>query len=325
MATVESISTPINTVESIRKPFISTKPNIHIPTSKLTKTPSLTISSALYKAKQNSKPASKSKNNRTTTSSPNKAEIITKFKEELIEKDKLLSLKDLEIHRLKDQLQLQDKQIKDFEKELILMKENKQEENEYDEYAKKQMVRNVKLLSAENRQLHEEIVEYKNKEIKLMKLLFEMKKRGIPIEEMIETVDDLNSNTNINAELSNNSEASATFTPLILNTEDNFTVKPKMIPKLNFNQLNEKYNLEHLCFQAKQTNTQTSTSGTSNNTKMISSGTSNHSHSHDYLKNNNDHQHHNLNSNISNSNHPIKLNPNSLNIKSGIQRKKDKN
>lgn len=325
MNTVESISTPIHTVESIRKPFINIKSNIHIPTSKLAKTPSLTTST--NKTKPVSKPTSKLKNNRTATTSPNKAEVIAKFKEELIEKDKMISQRDAEIIKLKDQLQSQAKYMKDIEKELVSLKENKQEENEYDEYAKKQMVRNVKLLSAENRQLHEEITEFKNKEIKLMKLLFEMKKRGIPIEDMIDCVDDSISNTNnINNQLSNNSEISVTFTPLILNTEDNFTVKPEMIPKLNFNQLNEKYNLEHFCFQAKPTNTQAATSGTSNNTNLFSSGTSNHSHSHDYFNNNNSKQQNNNNHhNQGTSHYPIKLNPNPLTIKSSIHRKKNNN
>lgn len=154
-----------------------------------------------------------------------------------------------EIAQLKTHLSQRDDYIRSLENEIINLKSNAMENNEYEEYAKKQMLRNVKSLTSENEQLREEIENYKQKEIKMMKILYNMSKKGIPIEEMINCAEeDIGDTDNNKLDTEKTNHSSTTFTPISLNEQikgvslaSSLEQKPA-IPKLNLDTLNNKYN-----------------------------------------------------------------------------------
>ena len=150
-----------------------------------------------------------------------------------------------------------------LEKELSSLKCTQSESNEYEEYAKKQLMRNVEILSKENTQLREEIEKYKSKVNKMMKLLYNMSKKGISVDVMVdcaeEDINDSNVTTNnvqgnediqvLETQMSNLS--STTFTPL--NMPDDEKVMDMIchthlpsnggVPRLNLEQFQQqKYN-----------------------------------------------------------------------------------
>ena len=61
------------------------------------------------------------------------------------------------------------------------------EDVEYEQYSKKMIVRNIKVLNDENEELHKQINEYKEKEMKIMKALYYLNKQGISIDNFLES------------------------------------------------------------------------------------------------------------------------------------------
>ncbi len=60
------------------------------------------------------------------------------------------------------------------------------EDIDYEQYSKKMIVRNIKILTTENEELHKQIDEYKEKEIKIMKALYYLNKQGISIDSFLD-------------------------------------------------------------------------------------------------------------------------------------------
>ena len=181
----------------------------------------------------------KKKHIRTNINSPlNRSEIL---QSELEDKEKI-------INNLKEILNNKEKIINDLKNEIQTLKNNKNEEDEYEQYSKKIMIRNIKLLTVENNDLRKELEIYKNKEIKIMSILYNLNKNGIPIDDLVnfaqESQINLNNNNN---EKSDNITSSNTFIPIYIKSNSNinnfYDIKNDMnIPNLNFDNLNQKYN-----------------------------------------------------------------------------------
>jgi len=134
------------------------------------------------------------------------------------------------------------------------------------------MLKNVKNLTSENEELHKQIKEHKNKEIKLMKLLENINKKGIDINNILNMFDNVqnndinisdinNSNLNTNERIikydeivlktdttNNTNNTNNTFVPLNLNDEQkNISSKScinlnQNLPVLPLKNINEYYN-----------------------------------------------------------------------------------
>lgn len=253
----------MNTVESMRKPFINIK-NPYLPINKIFR------SKIKQKKSHNNSISASSTHNyikkkmHTSLNSPTKSnELITKLT--------------TEVNQLKAQITQQDDYVRSLEKEIVELKMNKNENNEYEEYTKKQMLRSVKILEVENKQLREEIENYKAKEIKMMKMLYNMSKKGIPIEEMINCAEEDVQESKLDTDKTNLS--STTFTPIILQEQikqaslaSSLDHKPDVVPKLNLDTLNNKYNENYFnvpAYKVSQGNSGnvsiTTTTGYSNN------------------------------------------------------------
>ena len=127
--------------------------------------------------------------------------------------------------------------------------------NELFLYDQKQFIREKKLLINENLTLCEKINEMdtiinlqKDKEIKLMKLLFYLNKQGIPIDDIIQNEinceKSLMDDNNLKPLESSKSLDSSIFLPLTLDKPFAF-IKPDHIPILNLKNINSQYNLEY--------------------------------------------------------------------------------
>ncbi len=129
-------------------------------------------------------------------------------------------------------------------------------------YDQKQFIRERRLLVSENKSLFEKINEMekllnfqKEKEIKLMKLLFFLNKQGIPIDEIIQThILPEKSGREENSQLmresnqtpsgSYKSMESLMYMPITLDKPMPY-VKPQIIPVLDFTDINNKFNMEY--------------------------------------------------------------------------------
>ena len=170
---------------------------------------------------------------RTNINSPlNRSEIL---QSELEDKEKT-------INNLKEILNNKEQIINDLKNEITQLKNTKNEEDEYEQYSKKIMLRNIKSLTVENNDLRKELEIYKNKEIKIMSILYNLNKNGIPIDDLVNFAEDPNFNTD-----NTNITSSNTFIPIYLKSNSNinnfYDIKNDMnIPNLNFDNLNQKYN-----------------------------------------------------------------------------------
>ncbi len=116
--------------------------------------------------------------------SSRKQKQIIKLNKELINKNN-------EINNLKIRIKEQDKYIYDLENKIKSIRNNKQgEDEEYEQYSKKMILRNIKVLTNENEELHKQIKEYKEKEIKIMRALYYINKKGISIDEFLDCNND---------------------------------------------------------------------------------------------------------------------------------------
>ena len=127
-------------------------------------------------------------------------------KEQIKILNKEIENKTNEIYNLKNIVNEKDIYIKNLEEKISLLNVNQNVDKEYEKYSKIIIVKNIKNLTKENEQLHKQIQEYKNKEIKMMKLLQNIKNNGIDIDNILKQIN-LNENININLN-SNNSNIS---------------------------------------------------------------------------------------------------------------------
>ena len=102
-----------------------------------------------------------------------------------------LTNKNVEIKDLKKRIDEQNNYITELEDKIKNIIDAKVKEDiEYEQYSKKMIVRNIKDLTTENEELHKQINEYKDKEIKIMKVLYYLNKQGISIDSFLEKVND---------------------------------------------------------------------------------------------------------------------------------------
>ena len=102
-----------------------------------------------------------------------------------------LTNKNVEIKDLKKRIDEQNNYITELEDKIKNIIDAKVKEDiEYEQYSKKMIVRNIKVLTTENEELHKQINEYKDKEIKIMKVLYYLNKQGISIDSFLEKVND---------------------------------------------------------------------------------------------------------------------------------------
>ena len=132
-------------------------------------------------------------------------------KEQIMQLNKEIETKENEINNLKNIINEKDIYIKNLENRVSSLNINKNVDEEYEKYSKIIMLKNVKSLTKENEDLHKQLNEYKNKEIKMMKLLENMNKKGIDINNILNMLDKeeenniINNPANIN-EINNSSE-----------------------------------------------------------------------------------------------------------------------
>ena len=99
-----------------------------------------------------------------------------------------LTNKKNEINKLKERIDEQNKYITELEEKIKnIIDEKVKEDVEYEQYSKKMIVRNIKVLNNENEELHKQINEYKEKEMKIMKALYYLNKQGISIDNFLES------------------------------------------------------------------------------------------------------------------------------------------
>ena len=99
-----------------------------------------------------------------------------------------LNNKKNEINNLKKRINEQNKYIYDLENKIKNIKNEQKgdDEEECEQYSKKMIIRNIKALTIENEELQKQINEYKNKEIKIMKALYYINKKGISIDDFLD-------------------------------------------------------------------------------------------------------------------------------------------
>ena len=198
--------------------------------------------------------------------------------EQIIQLNKEIESKEKEINNLKDKINEKDVYIKNLENKISSLNINKNVDEEYEKYSKIIMLKNVKSLTKENEELHKQLSEYKNKEIKMMKLLDNMNKKGIDINNIlkildkeenntlnnnISNIDDINNNSGLNTNeriikydeivlktdtTNNTNNTNNTFVPLNLNDEQkNISSKScinlnQNLPILPLKHINEYFN-----------------------------------------------------------------------------------
>ena len=133
--------------------------------------------------------------------------------EQIMHLNKEIELKENEINNLKTIINEKDLYIKNLENKISSLNVNKNVDEEYEKYSKIIMLKNVKNLTTENEELHKQIKEYKLKEIKMQKLIENMSKKGIDINNILEILDReeeknaMNINMNQNSNDINNSNS----------------------------------------------------------------------------------------------------------------------
>jgi hypothetical protein len=129
--------------------------------------------------------------------------------EQIMHLSKEIELKDNEINNLKCIINEKDLYIKNLENKISSLNVNKNVDEEYEKYSKIIMLKNVKNLTTENEELHKQIKEYKSKEIKMQKLIENMNKKGIDINNILELLDKEEENNAMNINLNINSNSNS--------------------------------------------------------------------------------------------------------------------
>jgi len=201
---------------------------------------------------------------------------LEKLKKNIIEKDK-------EIKELKIMLDSKDQNTNELEKMIQAMREkesevknlknnyisNNEENIEIDKdheelllYQNKQLMRDFKNLSSENKnlrefisQLEKEIKSSKDKEMKIMHILYTLKKKGVSIESLLseefpKELAEISLNFKANRKYLEIPETSRSldnsmYTPICIDSPCNFK-KPDKIPTLNLDNINNLYNKDYV-------------------------------------------------------------------------------
>ena len=195
---------------------------------------------------------------------------------------KSLDEKDKAIREFKILLENKDKKMKEFENSLMQVNKQTSNKNNYltnnielrnlesidldqeelEMYQNKQLMRDFKNLSSENKNLREVISNLerdmkvsKEKEMKIMHILYSLKKKGVKVESLIseefpKELTDISKNLVASRKTSENSETNRSldnsmYTPICIDSPYNFK-KPDKIPSLNLDNINSLYNKDYL-------------------------------------------------------------------------------
>ena len=170
-------------------------------------------------------------------------------KEQIIFLNQEIENKNNEITNLKHIVNEKDIYIKNLEEKISSLNVTQNVDKEYEKYSKIIIVKNIKNLTLENEQLHKQIQECKNKEMKMMKLIQNMKKSGIDFDNILNKLnngEDLN--INLNSKNSNNNNESVNsnkYDDIVLKTDttNNTNITNNTFLPLNLNE--EQKNISH--------------------------------------------------------------------------------
>ena len=179
-------------------------------------------------------------------------------KEQIISLTKEIETKQNEIINLQSIVKEKDIYIKNLEEKISSLNITQTIDKEYEKYSKIIIVKNIKNLTSENEQLHKQVLEYKNKETKLLKLLQNMKKSGIDIDNILNQVNtdennNINLNSNLNSKNSNltelnsnsNNNSNNKYDDVILKTDTTNNTNITNNTFLPFNLNEEQKNISH--------------------------------------------------------------------------------
>ena len=177
--------------------------------------------------------------------------------EQIMNLNKEIKDKEIELYELRNIYSNKQNYIKELENKLSSMKINKNVDEEYEKYSKIVMQKNVKMLTTENENLHKQIKEYKEKDLKMMKVLYNLQKKGIKFDDLIENEfnenDDKNNLLKCDEDVALKTDTTInTFTPLNLNDEQkNISCKSSInlnqnLPVLPLGKINDYYNEEYI-------------------------------------------------------------------------------
>ena len=169
-------------------------------------------------------------------------------KEQIIFLNKEIEIKNQEIKNLKNIVKEKEIYIKNLEEKISSLNVTQNVDKEYEKYSKIIIVKNIKSLTIENEQLHKQIQECKNKEIKMMKLIQNMKKSGIDFDNILNKLDNNEElKINLNSKNSNNNESinSNKYDDIVLKTDttNNTNITNNTFLPLNLNE--EQKNISH--------------------------------------------------------------------------------
>ena len=169
-------------------------------------------------------------------------------KEQIIFLNKEIEIKNQEIKNLKNIVNEKEIYIKNLEEKISSLNVTQNVDKEYEKYSKIIIVKNIKSLTIENEQLHKQIQECKNKEIKMMKLIQNMKKSGIDFDNILNKLDNNEElKINLNSKNSNNNESinSNKYDDIVLKTDttNNTNITNNTFLPLNLNE--EQKNISH--------------------------------------------------------------------------------
>ena len=171
-------------------------------------------------------------------------------KEQIIHLNKEIETKQNEINNLQSVVKEKDAYIKNLEEKISSLNVTQNVDKEYEKYSKIIIVKNIKNLTLENEQLHKQVLEYKNKEIKMLKLLQNMKKSGIDIDSILQQVNtdekidiSLNSNNSNFTDLNSNSNNKSDDIVLKTDTTNNTNITNNTFLPFNLNE--EQKNISH--------------------------------------------------------------------------------
>ena len=143
-------------------------------------------------------------------------------KEQIIFLNQEIENKKNEINNLKSIVNEKDAYIKNLEEKISSLNVTQNVDKEYDKYSKIIIVKNIKNLTLENEQLHKQIQDFKNKEIKMMKLIENMKKSGIDFDNILNQInnkEEININLNSKNSSINESLSSNKYDDVVLKTD----------------------------------------------------------------------------------------------------------
>ena len=162
------------------------------------------------------------------------------------------------LHDKEKQIAEMEKTFKEYNKKLAIKEEC--DTNEIYLYNQKQLLRDNKLLSTENKQLRDsvsklekEIENLKIKEVKIMKILFSLSRKGIAINDIVEN--ELSSELKFNVKFKGDSSSQeiekdkdetisindSMYTPLYIDSEKKNVIKPGIVPSLNLYNINNSF------------------------------------------------------------------------------------